>query len=91
MSAVKSLFAVPAVKLLLRALVTITILVFIVRSINMQQAWGVMVNARADLLVAALIMQFASTAISAYRWQLIMVKKPSVSFYPARGLMVQKG
>ena len=72
MSAVKSLFAVPAVKLLLRALVTTTILVFIVRSINMQQAWGVMVNARADLLVAALIMQFASTAISAYRWQLIM-------------------
>ncbi|TBR12213.1 MAG: flippase-like domain-containing protein [Rugosibacter sp.] len=72
MSAAKSFFAVPAVKLLLRALVTTTILVFIVRSINAQQAWNVMVNARADLLVAALVMQFASTAISAYRWQLIM-------------------
>lgn len=72
MSAAKSFFTIPAVKLLLRALVTITILVFIVRSINAQQAWSVMANARADLLVAALIMQFASTAISAYRWQLIM-------------------
>lgn len=72
MSAFKSFFAVPAVKLLLRALVTTAILVFIVRSINAQQAWRVMVNARADLLVVALVLQFVSTAISAYRWQLIM-------------------
>ncbi|HEY8856737.1 MAG TPA: lysylphosphatidylglycerol synthase transmembrane domain-containing protein [Rugosibacter sp.] len=72
MHAVKSFFAVPAIKLLLRALVTITILLLIVRSINAQQAWHVMANAQADLLVAALLMQFASTAISAYRWQLIM-------------------
>jgi hypothetical protein len=72
MSAVKTFFALPAIKLLLRALATVAILVFIVRSINAQQAWGVMANARVDLLIAALVMQFASTIISAYRWQLIM-------------------
>ncbi|AJP49497.1 hypothetical protein PG1C_07345 [Rugosibacter aromaticivorans] len=59
-------------RLLLRVLVTTSILVLIVRSINAQQAWRVMANAQADLLAAALVMQFASTAISAYRWQLIM-------------------
>lgn len=72
MRAVKSFFAVPAIKLLLRALVTITILVLIVRAINVQQAWRVMANVQTDLLLAAVVMQFASTVISAYRWQLIM-------------------
>ncbi|TBR15881.1 lysylphosphatidylglycerol synthase transmembrane domain-containing protein [Rugosibacter aromaticivorans] len=72
MRAAKSFFSAPAIRLLLRVLVTTSILVLIVRSINAQQAWRVMANAQADLLAAALVMQFASTAISAYRWQLIM-------------------
>ena len=60
------------IKLLLRAIITVTILVLIIRSIDMQQAWKVLKQTRLDFLAVALLMQFGSTAVSAYRWQIIM-------------------
>jgi hypothetical protein len=60
------------IRLLLRVVVTVTILSFIVLSIDAQHAWNVLRHARMDLLLLALLMQFGSTAVSAYRWQLIM-------------------
>lgn len=68
----KSAISANAVKLLIRVLVTASILALILRSINAQQAWQVIKHARPDLLFVALLLQFGSTAISAYRWQLIM-------------------
>lgn len=59
-------------KLVLRALITAGILVLILRSINAEQVWQVLKKTRLDYLAAALLLQFGSTAVSAYRWQLIM-------------------
>jgi glycosyltransferase 2 family protein len=63
---------VNAIKLLIRVVVTLSILALILRSIDARQSWNVLQQARLDLLALALLMQFASTAISAYRWQIIM-------------------
>jgi glycosyltransferase 2 family protein len=59
-------------KFLLRLAATALILVLIMRSINMTQVWQVLKQTRLDYLAAALLLQFGSTAVSAYRWQLIM-------------------
>ena len=61
-----------SIKFLIRVVVTVTILTLILRSIDAQHAWNVLRHARLDLLALALLMQFGSTAISAYRWQIIM-------------------
>ncbi len=42
------------------------------RSINIQQIWVTLKQVKLDLLVVALVVQFGSTTVSAYRWQLIM-------------------
>lgn len=68
----RSTIAVQRIKILIRLLVSVSILVVIVRSIDIRQAWRVVVDARPDWLLLALFMQFGSTAVSAYRWQLIM-------------------
>ena len=60
------------IKLVLRALITAAILALIFRSINFTQVGGVLKKARLDYLAAALLLQFGSTAVSAYRWQLMM-------------------
>jgi len=60
------------IKLMLRAMITMAILALILRSIDMQQAWKVLKQTRLDFLAVALLMQFGSTAVSAYRWQIIM-------------------
>jgi uncharacterized membrane protein YbhN (UPF0104 family) len=60
------------IKFLVRAIVTVTILVLIMRSIDAEQAWKVLKQTRLDFLAIALILQFGSTAVSAYRWQIIM-------------------
>lgn len=57
---------------LIRLLVSVSILVLILHSIDIRQALQVAVRARLDWLLLALLMQFGSTAVSAYRWQLIM-------------------
>ena len=59
-------------KFLLRLAATALILTLIMRSINTAQVWQVLKKTRLDYLAAALLLQFASTAVSAYRWQLIM-------------------
>ena len=59
-------------KFLLRILASVLILALIMRSIHVEQVWQVLKQARLDYLVAALLLQFGSTAVSAYRWQLIM-------------------
>jgi glycosyltransferase 2 family protein len=59
-------------KLLIRLLVTLAIFWLMMRSINLRQVWEIAHQARIDLLVVALVMQFGSTTVSAYRWQLIM-------------------
>ncbi|HCX34676.1 MAG TPA: hypothetical protein DHV08_14755 [Rhodocyclaceae bacterium] len=61
-----------ALKLLLRIAVTASMLAFILRSIDLRDAWMALGQARFDLLLAALAMQFGSTAVAAYRWHLIM-------------------
>ena len=59
-------------KFLLRLAATALILTLILRSINLSQVLNVLKQTRLDYLVAALLLQFSSTAVSAYRWQLIM-------------------
>ena len=59
-------------KFLLRLAATALILTLIMRSINTAQLWQVLKQTRLDYLAAALLLQFGSTAVSAYRWQLIM-------------------
>ena len=59
-------------KFLLRLAATLLILALIMRSINFVQVLNVLKQTRLDYLAAALLLQFSSTAVSAYRWQLIM-------------------
>lgn len=61
-----------SIKLLLRIVATLFILTLIMRSINAAQVWQVLKKTRLDYLAAALVLQFGSTAVSAYRWQMIM-------------------
>ena len=61
-----------SIKFLLRVLATVFILTLIMRSINAAQVWQVLMKTRLDYLAAALLLQFGSTAVSAYRWQMIM-------------------
>jgi uncharacterized membrane protein YbhN (UPF0104 family) len=67
-----SAIAVRRIKFLVRLVVSVSILAVILRSIDFGQAWQVLARAAPDLLLLALLMQFGSTAVSAYRWQLIM-------------------
>lgn len=60
------------VKFLVRLAVSVAILAVIARAIDLEQAWQVVARASPELLLLALLMQFGSTAVSAYRWQLIM-------------------
>ncbi len=59
-------------KFLLRLAATALILTLILRSINLSQVLNVLKQTRLDYLAAALLLQFSSTAVSAYRWQMIM-------------------
>jgi uncharacterized protein (TIRG00374 family) len=75
---------ISSVKLLLRVLITLSIFALILRSIHLHELWKILEQARLDLLLAALVMQFSSTTVSAYRWQLIMHNLhfgQSLSFY----------
>lgn len=72
MAAINMVISNSAVKFLLRVLATSLILALITRSINATQVWQVLKQTRLDYLLAALVLQFGSTAVSAYRWQLIM-------------------
>ena len=65
-------FSSDAIKLLIRILVTLSIFVLILRSIDVQQVWAMLRQVKLDVLAVAILVQFASTTISAYRWQLIM-------------------
>jgi uncharacterized membrane protein YbhN (UPF0104 family) len=69
---IKSFISSGSIKQLFRILVTVSIFVLILRSIDIDQLWKTLRQARPDLLLVALIMQFGSTTVSAYRWQLIM-------------------
>lgn len=60
------------VSALIRLAITAAMLFFILRAINLQEAVTTFSHARPDLLLAALLMQFGSTAVAAYRWQLLM-------------------
>lgn len=55
-----------------RLLVSATILLLIARAIDPGQAWSALRAMRRDLLVLAVLAQFGSTLVSAYRWKLIM-------------------
>jgi len=80
----KSLISVNSIKLWFRILVTTSIFILIFRSIDINQLWATLKQAGLGLLLAALLMQFGSTSVSAYRWQLIMHNLnfgQSVSFY----------
>ena len=61
-----------SVTILVRLTVSIAILAVILRSVDLEQAWQVVARAAPEWLLLALLMQFGSTAVSAYRWQLIM-------------------
>ncbi|MBK8536215.1 MAG: flippase-like domain-containing protein [Candidatus Competibacteraceae bacterium] len=73
-----------SIKLWIRVLITLSIFALILRSIHLHEIWKILKQARLDLLLAALLMQFSSTTVSAYRWQLIMQNLhfgQSFSFY----------
>ena len=81
---IKSFISTSSIKLLFRIVVTISIFALILRSIDVDQVWKTLRQARLDLLLAALFTQFGSTSVSAYRWQLIMHNLDfgqSLSFY----------
>ncbi|QQS54373.1 MAG: flippase-like domain-containing protein [Candidatus Competibacteraceae bacterium] len=65
-------FSGNAIKLLIRVLVTLSIFMLVLHSINIQQVWAMLKQIRLDVLAVAILVQFASTTIAAYRWQLIM-------------------
>ena len=67
-----SAVAVQRIKFLARLLVSVSIMAVILHSIDIRQAWRVVLDARPLWLLLALLMQFGSTAVAAYRWQLIM-------------------
>jgi hypothetical protein len=67
-----SVVAVRRIKFLIRLVVSVSILAVILRSIDVRQIWQVGVRAKPEWLLLALLMQFGSTAVAAYRWQLIM-------------------
>ena len=60
------------VKFLARLAVSVAILAVILRSIDLQQAAQAALRAAPEWLLLALLVQFGSTAVAAYRWQLIM-------------------
>ena len=60
------------VKLLIRILVTGSIFVLILRAIDVHQVWAAVSQAKLLLLAVALLLQFGSTTLAAYRWQLLM-------------------
>ena len=59
-------------KFLARLAVSVLILAVILRSIDLRQASQVALRAAPEWLLLALLMQFCSTGVAAYRWQLIM-------------------
>lgn len=61
-----------ALNLLLRFALTIALLLFVLRSLDPRESLATFRRADPGLLLAAFLAQFASTALSAYRWQLIM-------------------
>lgn len=71
-------------KLTIRLLVTTAIFIFILHSLDLAHVVQALRQSNINLLLLALLMQFGSTAISAYRWQLIMQNinfHRSFSFY----------
>ncbi len=69
---IQALISSGSIKLLIRFLVTVSIFALILHSINVHQIWKILHQANLGLLVVAFFMQFGSTTVSAYRWQLIM-------------------
>jgi uncharacterized membrane protein YbhN (UPF0104 family) len=59
-------------KLLFRALVTVLIFTLILRSIDLKLAWETLRSADVGLLLLALLLQFASTTLAAFRWHIIL-------------------
>lgn len=69
---IQDYFSSDAMKLLIRVLVTLSIFLLILRSINIQQVWETLKRVKLDVLAIAILVQFGSTTVAAYRWQLIM-------------------
>lgn len=69
---ISSIISIGSIKLLFRIVVTLSIFIVILRSIDIDQVWKTLSQIRLDLLLIALLAQFGSTSLSAYRWQLIM-------------------
>lgn len=69
---ISSLISINSIKLLFRIVVTLSIFIVILRSIDIDQVWKTLSQVRLELLLAALLAQFGSTSLSAYRWQLVM-------------------
>jgi len=61
-----------SIKFLLRLAITATILTVILRGTDTSQVMQILQHAQISLLVVAVLLQFGSTAVSAYRWQIIM-------------------
>jgi glycosyltransferase 2 family protein len=61
-----------SLKFLLRLAITAAILTVILRAIDIKQVLQILQHAQLSLLVLAILLQFGSTAVSAYRWQIIM-------------------
>ncbi len=59
-------------KFMLRLAITSAILVAILRAIDIKHVGQILQHAQLGLLLLAIILQFCSTAVSAYRWQIIM-------------------
>ncbi len=59
-------------KFLLRLVITAAILTVILRAIDIKQVLQILQHAQLSLLALAVLLQLGSTAVSAYRWQIIM-------------------
>ncbi len=71
-------------KLIFRALVTALMFALIFRTIDVGQVLATLQKARPELLAVAIVLQFASLTLAAYRWYLVMQNLnfgQSVRFY----------
>lgn len=69
---IKHRLAHTPLKIILKASITMAILYLILKSIDQKQTLDIVKGANIKLMLLAVLAQFFSTAIAAYRWQLIM-------------------
>ena len=59
-------------KVLVRGVITVLIFALILRAVDLHLVWDTLRRVNLELLAIALLLQFGSTSLAAYRWHLVM-------------------